>query len=232
MIIEHLSSLQFDFKSLSLNTNPFFSRSVAVPSPVLRINQNNANGGPAKWTASGTDKRKDGRTLAKDLTWISNLMPDYVYAWRDPQTLDPANQPSNHPAIQPSSQPTNLLVVCLRLCGCVPQMPRPLSRTANARNVPLPSPHLLKPKGATNTSETKPKPKPNWAQLNWTELNWTIAQPRAGMNEWMNELSPAQRSSEEIPRYCELEAGIEEMRAWERRRCTEINWWWGSQLMI
>jgi len=48
MIIEHLSSLQFDFKSLSLNTNPFFSRSVAVPSPVLRINQNNANGGPAK----------------------------------------------------------------------------------------------------------------------------------------------------------------------------------------
>jgi len=50
------------------------------------------------------------------------------------------------------------------------------------------------------------------------------------MNEWMNELSPAQRSSEEIPRYCELEAGIEEMRAWERRRCTEINWWWGVNI--
>lgn len=171
MIIEHLSSLQFDFKSLSLNTNPFFSRSVAVPSPVLRINQNNANGGPAKWTASGTDKRKDGRTLAKDLTWISNLMPDYVYAWRDPQTLDPANQPSNHPAIQPSSQPTNQppcrlsAAMWLRSPNATP--PLPDSKRPQFPTTP--------PNWSRKERQTHPKPNQNQnrTELSWTELNWT-----------------------------------------------------------
>jgi len=43
------------------------------------------------------------------------------------------------------------------------------------------------------------------------------------MNVWMNELSPAQRSSEEILRNWQQGVGIAETGAWERRRHTASN---------
>lgn len=233
---ENNNDITYDYRTFKFLTiwysfeyHPFFSRSVVVPSPVLRINQNNANGGPAKWTASGTDKRKDGRTLAKDLTWISNLMPDYVYAWRDPQTLDPANQPSNHPAIQPSSQPTNQppcrlsAAMWLRSPNATPPLPdskRPQCPTT------LPPPPEAERSDKHIRNQTKTKTELSSAELNWTELNYSATESRhEWMDEWAQPGSAQLRGNPEV-----LRAGIEEMRAWERRRCTEINWWWGVNI--
>lgn len=61
MIIEHLSSLQFDFKSLSLNTNPFFSRSVlSLRRSFVSIKTTRTEAQRSERPAGRTNGRTDG----------------------------------------------------------------------------------------------------------------------------------------------------------------------------